>query len=247
MDLLKKMQYAIEIHHVEGIKFCFENGLSPNDMINNTPLIDEMINMYTRTPRFKDCIKIFVDYGLVFDDKILLAVLLDDAVYLEQMIALNPTFLSSTYNYKCTYTPLEEVTLLHICAEYNLTSCAKVLIDYGANINAKAGTDQYGFGGQTPIFHTVNSNSDNSRQMMNLLLDHDANLDIELLGLVWGKGYDWETLIPSLNPISYAMMGLLPQMHRSEFQISEIVSILLKKRYGIDYKMKNIPNKYLTT
>jgi ankyrin repeat protein len=247
MELFNKIQYAFETHHVDGIKFCFENGLSPNDRINEIPLIDEMINMYTRTPRFKDCIKLFVDYGLVFEDKVLLAVLLDDAVSLEKMIAQNPTILSLIYNFKCTYTPLEDATLMHICAEYNLTSCARVLIDSGADINAKAGTDQYGFGGQTPIFHTVNSNSDNSRQMMNLLLEYGASLDIELKGLIWGKGYDWETLIPSLNPISYAMMGLLPQMHRSEYQISDIVSILLKKRYGIDYKMNNIPNKYLTT
>lgn len=28
-------------------------------------------------------------------------------------------------------------------------------------------------------------------------------------GIIWGEGYDWETFIPSVNPISYAMMGLL--------------------------------------
>jgi hypothetical protein len=57
-----------------------------------------------------------------------------------------------------------------------------------------------------------------------------------------GKG---ETLIPAVNPISYAMMGLLPQMHRDEVTISKIVSILLKPGYGIDYIPKNIPCKYL--
>ena len=64
-------------------------------------------------------------------------------------------------------------------------------------------------------------------------------------GLIWGKGCDWETLIPSVNPISYAMMGLLPQMHRDEVTISKIVSTLLKHAYGIDYIPKNIPCKYL--
>ena len=64
-------------------------------------------------------------------------------------------------------------------------------------------------------------------------------------GLIWGKGYPWETLIPAVNPISYAMMGLLPQMNRREEVISEVVSLLLKKRFGIDYQSTNIPNKYL--
>jgi hypothetical protein len=64
-------------------------------------------------------------------------------------------------------------------------------------------------------------------------------------GLVWGRGYDWETFIPAVNPISYAMMGLLPQMHRDERTISRIVSTLLKRAYGIDYTAANVPNKYL--
>jgi len=49
----------------------------------------------------------------------------------------------------------------------------------------------------------------------------------------------------SLNPISYAMMGLLPQMPRSERTIANVVSILMKKAYGTDYQPKNIPCKYL--
>jgi hypothetical protein len=63
--------------------------------------------------------------------------------------------------------------------------------------------------------------------------------------LIWGKGYQWETLIPSVNPISYAMMGLLPQMHRNEIVISETVSLLLKAAYGIEYSLRNVPNAYL--
>jgi hypothetical protein len=70
-------------------------------------------------------------------------------------------------------------------------------------------------------------------------------LDITIKGLIWGKGYEWETFIPSVNPISYAMMGLLRQFQRIEKQIYEVVSLLLKSKYGIDYFPPNIPNKYL--
>lgn len=64
-------------------------------------------------------------------------------------------------------------------------------------------------------------------------------------GLIWGKGYEWETLIPAVNPISYAMMGLLRQFQRTEKDIYEVIQILMKAAYGIDYEPINIPNKYL--
>jgi hypothetical protein len=122
-----------------------------------------------------------------------------------------------------------------------------VLVSFGADINAKAGIDEYGFGGQTPIFHTVNQNRDNSAGMMNFLISASADLHLTVRGLIWGKGYPWETLIPAVNPISYAMMGCLPQMHRNEKRITDIVSVLLKAAYGIEYVAENIPNAYLNS
>jgi hypothetical protein len=40
-------------------------------------------------------------------------------------------------------------------------------------------------------------------------------------------------------------MGMLPQMHRDEKTISQVVSKLIKHAYGINYIPANIPNKYL--
>jgi hypothetical protein len=80
---------------------------------------------------------------------------------------------------------------------------------------------------------------------MNFLISKKADLTLTVRGLVWGKGYEWETFIPSVNPISYAMMGLLRQFQRTEKQIYEIVSLLLMAKYGIQYYPLNVPNKYL--
>lgn len=245
MDYLEKLIGEIELHSVEGIRECFEKGVNPNDYFNNEPLIYELTSEYTRTARFKDCVKTFIDYGLNFDDKVLLAVLSDDAGLLNAQLKDNPGVLAKTYTLRCAYTPFYKVTLLHICAEFNHLSCAEVLLNNGADINAKAGIDEYGFGGQTPVFHTVNQNSNNSIDMLHYLLSKSADLKLTIAGLIWGKGYEWETLIPAVNPISYAMMGLLPQMHRNENTISKVVSLLLKTAYGIDYTASNIPNKYL--
>jgi ankyrin repeat protein len=245
MDFLKKLITDIECHSPEGIQDCFAKGINPNDHYNDLPLIYELISEYARTPKFKDCVRVFINAGLEFEDKTLLAVLSDDASTLEAHLQVRPATVHNTYTLRSAYTPLYKATLLHICAEFNHLSCAELLVRYGAGINAKAGTDEYGFGGQTPIFHTVNQNSDNSADMMQYLLRESADLTITLPGLIWGKGYQWETLIPAVNPISYAMMGLLPQMHRNEKRISDIVTTLIRASYGIEYISPNIPNAYL--
>lgn len=245
MNYLKKIIGDIEQHSVEGIKECFANGVSPNQYYNGEPLIYELTSEYMRSPKFKDCVKEFVEYGLQFDDSLLLSVLLDDSSALEKQLRKKPEAIYNRYTLRCAFTPLYEVTLLHICAEFNHLSCAEVLSKYGADVNARGGVDEHGFGGQTPIFHTVNQILHASADMLNYLLANSADLKITIPGLIWGKGYQWETFIPAVNPVSYTMMGLLPQMHRSEMIISNTVSLLLHAGHGIDYTSPNVPNKYL--
>ena len=245
MDYLQKIIGDIEEHSVEGIKECFANGVNPNEIYKGEPLIYELTSEYARGPGFKESVRVFVDHGLEFEDKILLSVLLDDASALDQQLISDPGAIKQKYSLRCAYTPLYEASLLHICAEFNHTACAEILVTHGADVNAKAGIDEHGFGGQTPIFHTVNQNTNQSADMMNYLLSGSADLKITVAGLIWGKGYEWETLIPAVNPISYAMMGLLPQMHRNEIVISNTVSLLLKATYGIEYSFPNVPCAYL--
>lgn len=247
MNYLEKIIGDFEVHSAEGIKECFENGVDPNQLHKGKPLIYEMINMYLRSRDFKNCIQVFVDFGLKFDDKVLLAVLLDDATSLDRLLTANKELLLKKYSLDCTFTPLYEASLLHICAEYNLPSCAEILVKHGADVNTKAGIDGNGFGGQTPVFHTVNQHANACIEMMKYLVSQKADLSLTVPGLIWGKGYEWETFIPSVNPISYAMMGLLRQFQRTERQIYEVVSELLKVNYGIDYYPSNIPNKYLNS
>jgi hypothetical protein len=242
----KKMLYDIEVHSIEGMSRYFEEGGNPNEVHGGEALFTTMVEMYTRTPRFKDCIKVFVDAGLQFDDQPLLSVVLDDSEKLKELLRHHPAIIDSRYAlFRNAYTPLTGCSLLHFCAEFNSLDCAKLLFQSGADINARAGLDEYGFGAHSPIFHTVNQNSNNSSDMLNFLLDNSADLELTVKGIIWGKGYEWETWIPAVNPISYALMGLLPQMHRKEKTISETLSLLVKRAYGIDYTPVNIPCAYL--
>jgi hypothetical protein len=246
VDYLQDLSIQIELHSVEGIKRCFSAGVSPNDHFRNEPLIYELISEYTRSPKFKDCVQAFIDSGLQFEDQILLAVLSNNAALLDMYLQEGGEAVNRKYTLRCAYTPLYEASLLHICAEFNHVACAEVLLKWGADVNARAGIDEHGFGGQTPIFHTVNQNSNQSIDMMNWLLSKSADLKITVAGLIWGKGYEWETFFPAVNPLSYAMMGLMPQMHRDEVTIANTITTLLRHSYAIDYVPANVPCKYLT-
>jgi ankyrin repeat protein len=201
--------------------------------------------MYTRGPLFKECMKVFVDYGLAFDDKLLLAVLMDDSASLDKQLSSDKSLMHKKYSLDCTFTPLYDATLLHICAEYNHLESAKILVKHGADINAIAGFDENGFGGHTPVFHTVNQDANKCIDVLKFLISQGADIGLTVKGLIWGKGYEWETFIPAVNPISYAMMGLLRQFQRTEEQIYEVISLLLSAHYGKGYYPANIPNKYL--
>lgn len=246
MDLVNKILGEFEIHSVEGIKRCFAQGLDPNLIYKGKPLFYELVNMYWRSREFKHCVRTFVDQGLIFNDPGLLAVLLDDDSTLEALIKNDRTILAKQYTLDCTFTPLYQASLLHICAEYNHVQCARVLVNHGLDVNTPAGVDDNGFGGQTSIFHTVNQHDNHCLDMLKFLLDQHAEVLLMVKGLIWGKNYPWETFIPAVNPLSYAMMGLLRQIQRNELQIYEVVRLLMQSAYGLDYWPRNIPNKYLS-
>lgn len=235
----------IELHDVMSIQNSFKDGLDPNSLFCGEPLIFELTSEYTRGPRFTACVKAFEDAGLALEDSLLPIILQDDAVGLAEMLQNDPGLLHKKYTLRCAYTPLFEASLLHLCAEYNLVACAQVLIEAGLSVDTPAGFDEQGLGGQTPIFHTVNQNGHQSKAVFELLLNAGANLQHQVKGLIWGQGYPWETFIPAVNPISYAMMGLLPQMHRNEETIAEVVGILMKAAYRIEDVVRNVPNVYL--
>lgn len=111
MDDLEEIITAFELDSVERIRRCFEKGVNPNQVVNSKPLIHSLINLYTRGPSFKHCIQIFVDYGLEFDDPVLLSVLLDDAPRLDSQLVLSKDALVKKYSFDCTFTPLYEVSL----------------------------------------------------------------------------------------------------------------------------------------
>ena len=234
-DLLE----AFELHSPEAIRKAFASGASAVDPIKGKRPIDILIEMYTRSSKFADCLRVMIDAGAAVGDPLLEALLLDDET------ALRKTNRQRRLSPLCAYTSCKGVAALHICAEFNSVRCARVLIEEGADLNARADVDGKGMGGQTPLFHAVNSNQNYCRPMMELLIDAGADLDIRLKGLVWGDTMPWETVVFDVTPISYAQCGLYRQFHRREADVYSNIAYIHRRRYGTDPEIRNVPNKYL--
>jgi hypothetical protein len=232
-----------EEHSPAGIRALLAAGVSPTEPIDGKRPIDALIEMYLRSSRFTECLQIMLDAGATLDDPVLEALLLDDDAGLRGL--LSSENLRRKVNLLCAFTSCRGVTALHICAEFNSTRCARVLLDAGADVNARADQDENGLGGQTPVFHAVNSIFNYCRPMMEILVDAGADLDTRVRSLLWGESMSWETVVYDVTPISYAQCGLYRQFHRREEDVYSNLAYLYAKHFGTEPRIRNVPNKYL--
>jgi ankyrin repeat protein len=185
---------------------------------------------------------VLLDRGAVPDDPLVLPVLLNDADAIERLDAPS---LRHRVTMTCSLTPLVGVSLLHVAAEYGHAAATRALLARGADVNDRAALDGDGLGGHTPLFHTVNAHAARPAPVMRLLLESGASVEARVAGLVWGRGFEWETVLFDLTPVSYAQLGGLPQMHRDERDVADTVRTLLLAAGRPVPALANVPNRYL--
>lgn len=236
---------GFETHSIEKIQTALAAGVDVNGLINGRTPLTWLVEMYLRSPKFSDCVRCLTQAGARFPDAGLLAVLLDDAELLGAELRKNPSLIHHQVDLRCAFTPLVGASLLHVAAEFGLVRAAAVLLKAGADVEAKAAVDDYGFNGHTPIFHTVCQRANHCQPVLRLLLEHGAKADIRLAGIVWGKSFEWETTIFDATPLSYTQAALLPQFGRDERDVYENIKLLAQASGRILPKELNVPNKYL--
>ena len=98
---------------------------------------------------------------------------------------------------------LQGATLLHAAAEYGHAQAAALLLDRGADVNARAAVDEAGVGGHTALFHAVSQFDDGGLPVVQLLIERGADLAVRVK--VPGD-YERPGEIVECTPLGYALL-----------------------------------------
>ncbi|MEO7719048.1 MAG: ankyrin repeat domain-containing protein [Capsulimonas sp.] len=173
-----------------ALQWLLDHGADPNPQYSETPNdglpLDMAIATYSRHARQSECVNILIDAGCQSQYSHWPAITIHRGRLdlLAQAIESDPTLLHRRFpelNYGGTgarLLGLKGATLLHVAAEYGEIEAARLLLDLGADVNARALIDEHGVGGQTPLFHAVTQFRDFALDTARLLIERDADLTL---------------------------------------------------------------------
>ena len=172
------------------IKWLLEHGANPNcDKPGRKypgTALDYVIGTYGRSSQLGACMEILLKAGGVtkYDVPPVLDLLRGRLDLLAERLDADPALLNRQFpelEFGATGArrlTLRAATLLHVAAEYGNVEAAKLLLDCGADVNARATVDESGVGGQTPIFHAVTQYGDWGLPVAQLLMERGADLSV---------------------------------------------------------------------
>ena len=196
------------------LRWLLDHGAYPNcaDPKRKYPgtALDYVIGTYSRSAQLGECIDILAaaHCSTKYNVPPVLSVLRNRLDLLAEQLDADPALLHRRFpelDFGSTAErrlKLQGATLLHVAAEYGNVNAAKLLLDRGADVNARAEVDSSGVGGQTPIFHAVTQFYDWGLPVAQLLLDRGADLAlrVKLLG-----HYERPEEIVECTPLGYAL------------------------------------------
>ena len=174
--------------------------------------LDYVIGSYARSPqRLTSCIDLLLEAGGVtrYDVPGMLPLLRGRLDGLAEQIDADPALVKRRFpELDCGMSggrslTLRGATLLHVAAEYRGLEAAALLLDRGADVNARATVDEAGVGGQTAIFHAVTQSDDGGLPITQLLIERGADLAVraKLPG-----DYERPGEIVDCTPLGYALL-----------------------------------------
>ena len=179
-----------------ALKWLLDHGANPNCRDHGYAMsghpypgtaLDYLIAGYARSvERLSACIDILLEAGgaTKYDVPAVLKLLrgrLDD---LAELIDADPALVNRHFSeLDCGMSggrslTLQGGTLLHVAAEYGSLAALALLLDRGADVNARATVDDAGAGGQTAIFHAVTQFDDDGLLATQLLIERGADLTV---------------------------------------------------------------------
>src|SRR5215471_11482897 len=191
---------------------CRDHGYETGGHAYPGTALDYLIAGYVRSPaRLSACIDLLLQAGgeTRYNIPAVLAVLRGRLNDLAELMDAEPGVVNQSFpELDCGQSGgrtllLKGGTLLHVAAEYCNIAAATLLLDRGANVNARATVDAAGIGGQTPIFHAVTQSDDHALPATQLLLERGAHVSfrVKIPGSYERPG---ETV--ECTPLGYALL-----------------------------------------
>lgn len=204
-----------------ALKWLLDHGANPNCRDHGYEFgghpypgtaLDYLIAGYGRSlERLSACIEVLLEAGgeTRFNTPAVMALLRGRLDNLAELIDAEPGLVNKRFpELDCGQTGgrnllLQGGTLLHVAAEYGNVPAVALLLDRGAEVNARARADETGAGGQTAIFHAVTQFDDVGLAVTQLLLERGADLAIcvRLPG-----AYERPGEIVECTPLGYALL-----------------------------------------
>ena len=204
---------ACEAVDPAALAWLLDHGANPNcgNAHGRGTALDYVIGTYARSPeRLRACIDLLLDAGgtTKSDDPGVLDVLRGRTDHLAEQLDADPTLLHRRFpGLDCGSTGgrrllLEGATLLHVAAEFGNLAAAELLLDRGADINARATVNDAGVGGQTAVFHAVTQFGDDGLPMARLLVERGADLSVRVR---LPGHYERPDEVVECTPLGYAL------------------------------------------
>jgi ankyrin repeat protein len=192
------LMWTCETLNAEGMAFLLGLGADVADENRDRMApIGLLLQTYCRNPPGKHaCLQIVEAQGTKLPDTPTMAFHRGHLDLLENHLRRDPHLVRRTFCHEEIYppemgchadhsyalhgTPLDGTTLLHMCVDFDEIEIARWLIEHGADVNARADIDADGFGGHTPLFGCVVSQSymcgrQRDAALARLLLDGGAD------------------------------------------------------------------------
>jgi ankyrin repeat protein len=191
---------------------CREHGYAVSGHTYEGTALDYLIAGYARSPeRLSACIEVLLRGGgeTRFKAPPVLAVLRGQLDSLSRLINADPGLVNRRFpELDCGQTGgrsllLKGGTLLHVAAEYGNVAAVALLLDRGADVNARASVDSANVGGQTAIFHAVTQFDDDGLPVTQLLVERGADLTVRVK---LPGHYERPNEIVECTPLEYAVL-----------------------------------------